>query len=331
MRAPFLRVAGFTVAVVALFALLGETITRISGESQRSSAAAPAAGDVSPEAGEAIFWGKGKCFTCHAVGNRGGAIRGPDQGETGPLRLPIGARAEGRARERTQATGRPYTATDYLVESLLDPGAYVVEGFKNEMPAPMRPPIGLTADEVRAVIAYLQSLGGTVDVAAIRLPAAALAAARQSAAASAWAPYLAGDPKKGEDLFFNPESNAACGKCHAVGGKGGQVGPELTHVGGTRDPRFIVESILDASKEIASGYEAVLVITRDGRYITGIVRREDAAAIEIADAQSQAHKVPKTEIAQRVPQKVSLMPGNFREILTVEELHDLLAYLTALR
>jgi len=32
-----------------------------------------------------------------------------------------------------------------------------------------------------------------------------------------------------------------------------------------------------------------------------------------------------------VPQKISLMPGNFGEILTVKDFHDLLAYLVTLK
>jgi putative heme-binding domain-containing protein len=326
-----LGVAGFVVVLVLIFVAIGETITRISGEGQRRSGGAVTPGEVTPDAGEVIFWGKGKCYTCHAVGSRGNAIRGPNQGEAGPLGLPVGARAEARAKERSQATGRPYTGTDYLVESLLDPGAYVVEGFKNEMPAPLRPPISLGADELRAVITYLQSLGGTVDAAAIRLPAGAVQAAKQAAAAGPWKPYIPGEPKKGEELFFNPDSNAACGKCHAVGGKGGRVGPELTNVAGTRDPAFIVESILDPSKEIASGFEPVLLVTKEGKYLTGIIKREDAQAIEIVDNQARAHTVPKSQIAQRSPQKTSLMPGNFKEILTVEEFHDVLAFVLSLK
>jgi putative heme-binding domain-containing protein len=207
----------------------------------------------------------------------------------------------------------------------------VVQGYKNEMPNPLRPPISLKPEEVKAVIAYLQSLGGTADVAAIRLPPGVEAAAKAVAGMEEWRPYLAGDPKKGEELFFNPDSNAACAKCHAVSGKGGAVGPELTEVAGTRDARFIIESILEPSKEIASGYEPILVVTKEGRYLTGIIKREDANAIEIVDNQGQAHKVPKGQIQQRAPQKTSLMPENFREILTVEEFHDLLAFLLTLK
>lgn len=331
MRRSFLGVVIFTVVVVLVFVWIGEVLTRISGEGDRRPGAGVTAGNITPEGGEEVFWGKGKCYTCHAVGSRGNAIRGPNQGEAGPLGMAIGARALERATERSRATGTPFAPTDYLVESLLDPGAYVVQGYKNEMPDPSRPPISLKADEVKAVVAYLQSLGGTADVAAIKLPAGLTARAAHGASAEAWAPYLSGNLKAGEDLFFNPESNAGCAKCHVVNGKGGTVGPELTGVAGTRDPRFLVESILEPSKVIASGYEPVLVITKEGQYLTGVIKKEDAEMIEVVDSQAKAHRVPKNQIQQRAPQKTSLMPGNFGEILTVQELHDLLAYLLSLK
>ncbi len=331
MRRPFLGVVMFTVTVVLVFVWIGEVITRVSGEGERRSSVAITAGNITPEAGETIFWGKGKCYTCHAVGSRGNAIRGPNQGEAGPLGMAVGARAEERARERTQATGKPFTATGYLVESVLDPGAYVVQGYKNEMPKPMRPPISLKPEELTAVIAYLQSLGGAVDVAAIKLPAGVEATGKVVAAVDEWKPYLVGDPKKGEDLFFNPKSNAGCAKCHRVHSKGGMVGPELTGVAGTRDLKFIIESILEPSKEIASGYEPILIITKDGRYVTGILKKEDANIVEVVDNQAETQRIPKGEIQQKAPQKTSLMPENFKEILTVEEFHDLLAFVQTLK
>lgn len=330
MNRAFLGVAAFTVVIVLAIAAVGEMITRVSGEGGRRPVAAVTPGNITPEAGEAVFWGKGKCSTCHAVGTRGNSIRGPNQGDKGPLGLPIGVRAEERAKERSKATGKPYTASEYLVESLVDPGAYVVQGFKNEMPNPLRPPIRLSADEARAVIAYLQSLGGQVDVAAIKLPAGVEAKAAPGTAEE-WSPYIQGDPKKGEALFFDLESHAACGKCHRVGDRGFDVGPELTQVAGTRDPRFIIESILDPSKVIASGYEPMLVITKTGQYVTGIVKKDAADGVEVVDSQGQLRRVATADIEQKAPQKTSLMPGNFKEILTVEDLHDLLAFLLTLK
>lgn len=332
MRRPFLGVAIFTLAVVLVLVGIAELVTRVSGEGGRSPAVAVTSADVTPETGEAIFWGKGKCSACHAVGGRGAAIRGPNQGDPGPLGMAIGARAVERAKERAKAIGKPFTPTDYLVESVTEPGAYVVTGFKNEMPDPARPPIALKPEELRAVIVYLQSLGGQPDLAAIKLPERLMAAAKGgSRPADDWSPYIPGDPKKGEALFFAADSSAACGKCHTVRGKGGTVGPELTQVAGTRDAKFIIESILDPSKEIASGYEPVLVVTTEGRHITGIVGKEDAATIEVVDAQAEVHRIPRARIHRRVPQQISLMPGNFKEILTVEEFHDILAFVLTLR
>jgi putative heme-binding domain-containing protein len=320
--------AAFTLLVVLLFVGIGELVTRISGESERARRAMAVAGEVSPDAGEAIFWGRGKCGTCHAVTGRGNAVRGPDQGERGPLGMPIGRRAEARARERARATGRPYTPAEYLVESLVDPGAYVVSGFKNEMPNPLDPPISLTTDEVRAVVMYLQTLGGVADAGAIRVPERVRTAAttpRESAI------LAGGDAARGRTLFFDEGGSAACGKCHRVGERGGGVGPELTHVAGTRDAAFVLDSILTPSKVIASGYETVLVTTRAGRIVTGIPRGEDANELVLVDTQGRPQRLRKADIATRTPQTTSLMPENFREILTVAELQDLLAFLLTLR
>lgn len=337
MKRPFLAVSVFTVVVVLFFVYIGEVLTRISGEAPRGPTHEVSGGGktATPEAGEALFWGKGACYTCHSIGSRGSAIRAPNLGEAGPLNMPIGARATIRAQQRAKQ-GATMTPTDYLVESLVEPGAYVVEGFKNEMPVIWRPPVALKAEEIAAVIAYIQSQGGTVDVAAIEnspffQKLKATAATAGAGVSEAWRPYIQGDPKLGDDLFFNPESPVGCAKCHVVKEKGGGVGPELTHLAATRTAQFILEAILEPSKEIASGFDSVLLQTKDGRFITGVVKKEDAASITVADSQGQLQKVTKAEIAERVPQKISLMPGNFGDILTVKDLHDLLAYLVTLK
>lgn len=149
--------------------------------------------------------------------------------------------------------------------------------------------------------------------------------------AEEWRPYIAGDAERGKELFFSPESNAGCAKCHQVNGMGGTVGPELTQVAKTQEPKDIIESILEPSKKIIEGYEPILIITKEGRYLTGIVKGEDASTISIVDNQGQVHKVPQEGVQQKAPQKTSLMPGNFKEILTVEEFHDLLAFLLTLK
>jgi mono/diheme cytochrome c family protein len=113
-------------------------------------AAVQLAADMKPEdlvrVGREIFDGKGLCLTCH-TGKLG--ARCPDlQG--------IASRAGDRV--------PGMSALDYLAQSLYDPDAFVVPGFDPAMDPINKPPIDLTDQEILAVIAYLQSLGGTPTV-----------------------------------------------------------------------------------------------------------------------------------------------------------------------
>ena len=66
----------------------------------------------------------------------------------------------------------------------------------------------------------------------------------------------AGDPKRGEDLFFNSPT-AACASCHTVGGKGGFIGPILDGIAIRADKAYIVESLMDPNAKLAKGFESL--------------------------------------------------------------------------
>ncbi|HVS15180.1 MAG TPA: cytochrome c [Thermoanaerobaculia bacterium] len=100
-------------------------------------------------AGEQVARNKGICLTCHTIGEGGAGLRFPDLSG-------IGSRAA------TQVEG--LSELEYLAQSLYQPNVYIVPGFSPGMPEIDRPPIGLTDPEIRAVIAWLQSLGGTPTV-----------------------------------------------------------------------------------------------------------------------------------------------------------------------
>ncbi len=68
----------------------------------------------------------------------------------------------------------------------------------------------------------------------------------------------AGDPKRGEELFFTSPV-AACAACHTVNGKGGAVGPSLTGVAARSDKAYIIESLMDPNAKLAKGYENLKV------------------------------------------------------------------------
>jgi putative membrane-bound dehydrogenase-like protein len=68
----------------------------------------------------------------------------------------------------------------------------------------------------------------------------------------------AGDPKRGEDLFFNSPV-AACASCHMVSGKGGDVGPILDGIAVRADKAYITESLMDPNAKLAKGFESLTV------------------------------------------------------------------------
>jgi mono/diheme cytochrome c family protein len=182
-------------------------------------------------AGEKIFKEKGQCTTCHGIGRPG---RGPDLAG-------VGARA---------ATRKPgIKAAPYLVESLLNPGVFVVEGFPPIMPNVAKPPIGLNRSEVWATVAYLQSLGGSADA---KLDDVPQIAADQAGAAAA-SIELPGDPKAGQAVFAGKGACIACHKAGAIGAS--PVGPDLSNIAGSQTPEYIMAKILDpASKGTVSGF-----------------------------------------------------------------------------
>jgi len=311
------KVFAFLLLIVGTFLWIGHAVTALTGGEK----AAAGAVEVSPEGGETIFWGKGRCFTCHSMGDRGSAVRGPNQGVFGEkFPLPIGARAEERAKERSTKTGQPYTALDYLVESLADPGAYVVEGFKNEMAIVYAPPIALELKEIKAVLAYLQSQGGEVDLEAIEKPSEVSKKyyARMAAAAAAGG----GDPGAGEQVYAQN-----CASCHALKGQGGGIGPDLSAIA-AKGVRFIEDSILRPAKSITPGFETWAVTEKDGRKTVGLKSKETATEVEITKASGERVAIAKAEIKEIEQDKdASVMPDNLNEAMTVKDLQDVLAYM----
>jgi mono/diheme cytochrome c family protein len=150
MRVPVVvKIAGLTLATTAFYTYVGQLVPQKEVHPPVEIALSKEMGpDEMRRVGREIMEGKGLCFTCHTVG-KSGALRFPDlEG--------VGARAGNRVPGLSDV--------EYLAQSLYQPDAFVVEGFNPGMPVINRPPIGLTDDEIRAVIAYLQSLGGTTTV-----------------------------------------------------------------------------------------------------------------------------------------------------------------------
>src|SRR5436189_5603302 len=227
MRVPVgVRVGVFALIVMGGYPYFANSIPQI--ESKPPQELSLEGGNVTPaqlvKAGEEIFHTKGSCEICYRIGQKG--TRAPDLAG-------IGARAG--------KTKPGMSAKQYILESILQPGAYVVEGYPNIMPQVDKPPIGLNRSEVRALTAFLESLGGTVDVTLNDIPPTLGAAAAGGGAAAEV--KLPGDPKAGEAIFAG---KAGCIACHKAGKVGASpVGPDLSHIAKIQTPDYIMKKILD--------------------------------------------------------------------------------------
>jgi len=227
MRVPVgVRVGVFALIVMGGYTYFANSIPQI--ESKPPQELSLEGGNVTPaqlvKAGEEIFHTKGSCEICHRIGQKG--TRAPDLAG-------IGARAG--------KTKPGMSAKQYILESLLQPGAYVVEGYPNIMPQVDKPPIGLNRSEVWALTAFLESLGGTVDVTLNDIPPTVGAAAAGGGAAAEV--KLPGDSKAGEAIFAG---KAGCIACHKAGKVGASpVGPDLSHIAKIQTPEYIMKKILD--------------------------------------------------------------------------------------
>jgi len=227
VRVPVgLKVSAFALAVMGAYTYFANSIPQI--ESKPPQELSLEGGNVTPaqllKAGEEIYKTKGTCEVCHRIGEKG--TRAPDLAG-------IGARA-GRLKPGM-------SAKQYIIQSLLQPVAFVVEGYPPIMPAVDKPPIALNRSEVWALTAFLQSLGGTVDVALNDIPATVGAG---GAAAGAPAQItLPGDPKAGKAVFMG---KGGCLACHKAGDiPGAPVGPDLSQIARIQTPDYIMKKILD--------------------------------------------------------------------------------------
>ena len=129
------------------------------------------------------------------------------------------------------------------------------------------------------------------------------------------------DAAAGEALF-----RKACAGCHARGGTGAKVGPQLDGIG-QRGRDRLLEDLLDPSRNVDEAFRTTIVQTTDGRVVTGLALRREGGDLVLADAQGKEIRVPAAEIAETTVSRLSPMPANVVELVGEENLPHLLAYL----
>lgn len=136
-----------------------------------------------------------------------------------------------------------------------------------------------------------------------------------------------GDAARGEKIFRRADVN--CMKCHAVSQAGGNVGPELSALGGISPVEYIVNSILNPSLAIKEQYVTKVFLTADGEVLTGIVIDRDDTRVNLRDASGKVVSIPTADIEDE-KEGQSLMPQGLTKFLTHEEVLDLCKFVSEL-
>ena len=155
----FIKIAVFSLIVVGFYTFFAVGyIPEITPEEPPEEKAIDVS-NMGPEEfvafGEEVYLGKGACTLCHNPMGRA------------PVLDDIALKAAGRLKDPGYR-GRAVDIEGYLYESMVEPSVYVVPGFGvagtddtvSPMPDVRGSTIGLNEVEIKAVIAYLQSIAG---------------------------------------------------------------------------------------------------------------------------------------------------------------------------
>ena len=113
-------------------------------------------------------------------------------------------------------------------------------------------------------------------------------------------------------------------QCHRFASSGGGAGPDLSEIGGKRSSRELLESIVQPSQKIATGFATTVVVTADGRAIEGRVTYEgdQNLILQPSDPLATPITLSSEEIDEKHASNKSTMPEDLINTLQKSELLD---------
>lgn len=136
-----------------------------------------------------------------------------------------------------------------------------------------------------------------------------------------------GNPRRGELVYRRPQLQ--CLKCHAIGGAGGVVGPEMNSIGASAQVDYLIESLLEPNKKVKENYHSVVVQTVDGLQFSGVPIRQTDSETVLRTAEGKVITISADDIEGKKDGR-SLMPAGLVDSLTETEIIDLVAFLSSL-
>jgi putative heme-binding domain-containing protein len=120
-----------------------------------------------------------------------------------------------------------------------------------------------------------------------------------------------------------------CFACHRFDNRGGMTGPDLTSAGRRYSSHDFLDQVVHPSKVINEQFSAIIVVTEDGLVHTGVVVNLNGDRLtvntDLTDP-NQRVNIDRNTIEELTISKVSAMPEGLLNMMTKDEILDLLAY-----
>ncbi|MFT4690046.1 MAG: putative heme-binding domain-containing protein [Limisphaerales bacterium] len=134
------------------------------------------------------------------------------------------------------------------------------------------------------------------------------------------------DFENGRSLYFA----IGCGTCHRLSGLGGAIGPDLTSIPHKFDKNYLIEAIVNPSKDISDQYGSSVITLKNGQKHIGLaIEQDDEIKLYPPDVKAQPTVFARKSIKSIEQSPISQMPAGLLNFLNPQEVRDLVAYLMA--
>jgi putative heme-binding domain-containing protein len=138
-----------------------------------------------------------------------------------------------------------------------------------------------------------------------------------------------GSVARGAEVF--KRDTVGCNQCHQVNGQGTDFGPALSEIGTKLGKDALYEAILDPSAGISFGYEGWELELKNGDEISGLLVSETESEVAVKVRGGAVTRYAKTDLASRRKSALSVMPAGLQQMMSTQDLLDLVEYLTSLK
>jgi cytochrome c oxidase cbb3-type subunit III len=149
-----------------------------------------------------------------------------------------------------------------------------------------------------------------------------------------------GNAQQGEQLYL---SKGNCTQCHAIKGRGGASGPDLTEIGLRRGAAYLRLALTNPEADVPKGFSSfgpdtsipenfllLRVVTKNGQHLTGVRINEDTFSIQLRDSSDRVHSFFKSDLTELHKDWGKSPMPSYREVFSNTELDDVVAFLVSL-